>query len=123
MLWCESCDAADIRSGDWSGDWSCDRLGNKGRGRSRDLKRRKVGRKEKCALERNMLAWQLIYSQHYFKSHFSMRSCIRWLPDSFSLTGTLPQIMWEAGMEYFFTEAELVSTHVCGSCAIADMRK
>ena len=26
VLWCESCDAADIRSG----DWSCDRLGNKG---------------------------------------------------------------------------------------------
>jgi len=30
VLWCESCDAADIRSGDWSGDWSCDRLGNRG---------------------------------------------------------------------------------------------
>jgi len=30
VLWCELCDVADIRSGDWSGDWSCDRLGNKG---------------------------------------------------------------------------------------------
>jgi len=29
VLWCESCDVADIRSGDWSGDWSCDQLGNK----------------------------------------------------------------------------------------------
>jgi len=30
VLWCKLCDVADIRSGDWSGDWSCDRLGNKG---------------------------------------------------------------------------------------------
>ena len=69
------------------------------------------------------LARQLIYGQRYFESRFGMRSHVGWLPDSFGLTGALPQIMRGAGMEYFFTEAELVSAHVCGSCAIADMHE
>lgn len=50
------------------------------------------------------LARQLIYGQRYFESRFGMRSRVGWLPDSFGLTGALPQIMRGAGMEYFFTQ-------------------
>lgn len=50
------------------------------------------------------LARQLIYGQRYFESRFGIRSRTGWLPDSFGLTGALPQIMRGAGMEYFFTQ-------------------
>ncbi|KAH9970022.1 glycosyl hydrolases family 38 N-terminal domain-containing protein [Lactifluus volemus] len=37
------------------------------------------------------LARQLIFGQRYFESRFGMRSRVAWLPDSFGLTGALPQ--------------------------------
>ncbi|KAH9965647.1 glycosyl hydrolases family 38 N-terminal domain-containing protein [Russula compacta] len=50
------------------------------------------------------LARQLIYGQRYFESRFGLRSRVAWLPDSFGLTGALPQIIRGAGMDYFFTQ-------------------
>ncbi|KAI0287851.1 glycoside hydrolase family 38 protein [Russula brevipes] len=50
------------------------------------------------------LARQLTYGQRYFESRFGLRSRVAWLPDSFGLTGALPQIVRGAGMEYFFTQ-------------------
>ena len=39
------------------------------------------------------LARQLVYGQRYVQSCFGSRSRVAWLPDSFSLTGALPQII------------------------------
>jgi alpha-mannosidase len=50
------------------------------------------------------LARQLIFGQRYFESRFGLRSRVGWLPDSFGLTGALPQILRGAGMDYFFTQ-------------------
>jgi alpha-mannosidase len=50
------------------------------------------------------LARQLIFGQRYFESRFGKRSNVAWLPDSFGLTGALPQIIRGAGMDYFFTQ-------------------
>ncbi|KAF8259316.1 glycosyl hydrolases family 38 N-terminal domain-containing protein [Lactarius quietus] len=50
------------------------------------------------------LARQLIFGQRYFESRFGKRSRVAWLPDSFGLTGALPQIIRGAGMDYFFTQ-------------------
>ncbi|KAI0293181.1 glycosyl hydrolases family 38 N-terminal domain-containing protein [Multifurca ochricompacta] len=50
------------------------------------------------------LARQLILGQRYFESRFGLRSRVAWLPDSFGLTGALPQIIRGAGMNYFFTQ-------------------
>ena len=50
------------------------------------------------------LARQLTFGQRYFESRFGKRSTVAWLPDSFGLTGALPQIIRGAGMDYFFTQ-------------------
>jgi len=50
------------------------------------------------------LARQLIFGQRYFESRFGLRNRVAWLPDSFGLTGALPQIIRGAGMDYFFTQ-------------------
>jgi alpha-mannosidase len=50
------------------------------------------------------LARQLIFGQRYFESRFGSRNRVAWLPDSFGLTGALPQIVRGAGMDYFFTQ-------------------
>ncbi|KAI9447174.1 glycosyl hydrolases family 38 N-terminal domain-containing protein [Lactarius psammicola] len=50
------------------------------------------------------LSRQLIFGQRYFESRFGQRSRVAWLPDSFGLTGALPQIIRGAGMDYFFTQ-------------------
>ncbi|KAF8309652.1 glycoside hydrolase family 38 protein [Clavulina sp. PMI_390] len=51
------------------------------------------------------LSRQLIYGQRFFQSRFNGLRCeTGWLPDSFGLTGQLPQIMREAGMSNFFTQ-------------------
>ncbi|KAK7027819.1 glycoside hydrolase family 38 protein [Favolaschia claudopus] len=44
------------------------------------------------------LVRQMVYGQRYFESRWG------WLPDSFGLTGALPQLMRGAGMKYFFTQ-------------------
>ena len=60
------------------------------------------------------LARQLIYGQRYFESRFGARNRVGWLPDSFGLTGALPQILRGAGMDYFFTQK--LSWWVAHSC-------
>jgi alpha-mannosidase len=50
------------------------------------------------------LARQFVYGQRYFESRFGMRCDTAWLPDSFGLTGALPQLIRLAGMNYFFTQ-------------------
>jgi alpha-mannosidase len=58
-----------------------------------------------------VLAWQLVYGQRYFQSRFGSRSRVAWLLDSFGLTGTLPQIIHGAGMDYFSPRS------LAGECA------
>ncbi|KAG8972660.1 Glycoside hydrolase, 38 vacuolar alpha mannosidase [Tulasnella sp. 425] len=50
------------------------------------------------------LARQMIYGQRYFRSRFGVTSKVAWLPDSFGLSGALPQLIRGAGMENFFTQ-------------------
>lgn len=68
------------------------------------------------------LVRQMLYGQRYFESRFGLRCETGWLPDSFGLTGALPQIMRSCGeylsqdhltvflscnyqgMKYFFTQ-------------------
>lgn len=50
------------------------------------------------------LARQFIFGQRYFESRFGIRSKTAWLPDSFGLTGALPQLIRQSGMDYFFTQ-------------------
>ncbi|KAH9942858.1 glycosyl hydrolases family 38 N-terminal domain-containing protein [Amylocystis lapponica] len=50
------------------------------------------------------LARQFIFGQRYFESRFGMRCETAWLPDSFGLTGALPQLIRLADMKYFFTQ-------------------
>jgi alpha-mannosidase len=50
------------------------------------------------------LARQFIFGQRYFESRFGSRNDTAWLPDSFGLTGSLPQIIRQADMKYFFTQ-------------------
>lgn len=50
------------------------------------------------------LARQFIFGQRFFQSRFGIRCKTAWLPDSFGLTGALPQLIRLAGMDYFFTQ-------------------
>lgn len=50
------------------------------------------------------LARQMIFGQRYFESRFGARCDTAWLPDSFGLTGALPQIIRAADMKFFFTQ-------------------
>ena len=61
------------------------------------------------------LARQLIFGQRYFESRFGLRNRVAWLPDSFGLTGALPQIIRGAGMDYFFTQKLSWWVHVLES--------
>ena len=47
---------------------------------------------------------QFLFGQRYFESRFGKRCETSWLPDSFGLTGALPQLIRGAGMKYFFTQ-------------------
>ena len=49
------------------------------------------------------LARQFLYGQMFFEKEFGMRSSVAWLPDVFGFSWILPQIMKEAGIEYFST--------------------
>lgn len=54
------------------------------------------------------LARQFVLGRNYFKEHFgqdgaSVDSPILWLPDVFGYAWNLPQLIKEAGLEYFFT--------------------
>ena len=48
---------------------------------------------------------QMVFGQRYFESRFGKRCEVAWLPDSFGLTGALPQLIRGTG-EFF---AALVS--------------
>ena|SRR5258707_1446505 len=50
------------------------------------------------------LVRQVVMGQRYFETRFGKRCEVGWLPDSFGLTGALPQILRGAGMKYFFTQ-------------------
>lgn len=50
------------------------------------------------------LARQFIFGQRFFQTRFGIRCKTAWLPDSFGLTGALPQLIRLAGMDYFFTQ-------------------
>ncbi|KAF8064431.1 glycoside hydrolase family 38 protein [Lyophyllum atratum] len=50
------------------------------------------------------LVRQFVFGQRYFESRFGKRCDTAWLPDSFGLTGALPQLIRGAGMDYFFTQ-------------------
>ncbi|MDR1663419.1 MAG: alpha-mannosidase [Clostridiales bacterium] len=49
------------------------------------------------------LARQLLYGKQFFREEFGVDSKILWLPDSFGFTGSLPQILKLAGVDYFGT--------------------
>lgn len=46
---------------------------------------------------------QLLYGQQYYQNKFGEITKIAWLPDSFGFTWQLPQILKQAGIEYFVT--------------------
>ncbi|QRV99556.1 glycoside hydrolase family 38 protein [Ceratobasidium sp. AG-Ba] len=47
---------------------------------------------------------QVTFGQRYFQSRFGIRCETGWLPDSFGLSGSLPQLLRGAGMRRFFTQ-------------------
>ncbi len=47
---------------------------------------------------------QIVYSKEYFKEKMGLDVKILWLPDTFGFPVTLPQIMKEAGIDYFLTQ-------------------
>ena len=51
------------------------------------------------------LVRQFLLGRRYFREHFGAEaeSPVLWLPDTFGFPATLPQIMAEAGIRYFFT--------------------
>ncbi|KIY67661.1 glycoside hydrolase family 38 protein [Cylindrobasidium torrendii FP15055 ss-10] len=50
------------------------------------------------------LVRQFLFGQRFFESRFGKRCDTAWLPDSFGLSGALPQLIRGAGMKYFFTQ-------------------
>lgn len=51
------------------------------------------------------LARQFLYGRTFFRKHFGREaeSPVLWLPDVFGYTWSLPQLIKEAGLDYFFT--------------------
>jgi alpha-mannosidase len=49
------------------------------------------------------LVRQLLYGQKYFQRKFGQINKVAWLPDSFGFPWQLPQILSQAGIEYFVT--------------------
>jgi len=49
------------------------------------------------------IARHLVYSKRYFRERFGIDVRLLWLPDTFGFPATLPQIMREAGVDYFLT--------------------
>jgi alpha-mannosidase len=50
------------------------------------------------------LARQLLHGKRYFMQEFSYETKILWLPDVFGYPGNLPQLISEAGCDYFLTQ-------------------
>lgn len=49
------------------------------------------------------LARQFLWGQTYFARHFGRRHNSFWLPDTFGYSAAIPQIMRQAGVEFFYT--------------------
>lgn len=49
------------------------------------------------------LARQFLYGINYYKKHFGVRVKNLWLPDVFGYSGSLPQLIKKAGLDYFMT--------------------
>ncbi|TKJ93377.1 alpha-mannosidase [Paenibacillus sp. CFBP13512] len=49
------------------------------------------------------LARQLLYGQHFYRDEFGITSTIEWLPDTFGYCASLPQLLRQAGIDYFMT--------------------
>ena len=49
------------------------------------------------------LVRQFLYGKKFFQDEFDLDTRILWLPDVFGYTGSLPQIMRRAGVDYFVT--------------------
>jgi alpha-mannosidase len=50
---------------------------------------------------------QMLFGQRYFETKFGKRCETAWLPDSFGLTGALPQLIRGAGMQSLNLECYL----------------
>ncbi|OAQ30725.1 glycoside hydrolase family 38 protein [Linnemannia elongata AG-77] len=50
------------------------------------------------------LCRQFLYGQRYYEKNFGARCKIFWLPDTFGYSAQLPQIVKQAGAQYFFTQ-------------------
>jgi alpha-mannosidase len=50
------------------------------------------------------IARQLLYGQHYLEKTFGKSGTIAWLPDSFGFCWQLPQLLKQAGIDYFVTQ-------------------
>jgi alpha-mannosidase len=50
------------------------------------------------------LVRQLLHGQRFFKEEFGAESRIVWLPDVFGYPGNLPQLIKDAGCDYFLTQ-------------------
>ncbi|MCS7030461.1 MAG: glycosyl hydrolase-related protein [Gloeomargarita sp. SKYG116] len=46
---------------------------------------------------------QLVYGQRFFQQEFGVTCRVLWLPDTFGYQGNLPQLLKQAGIDYFFT--------------------
>lgn len=49
------------------------------------------------------LARQILYGQGFYKQEFGRCSTIEWLPDTFGYCASLPQLLKQAGIDYFMT--------------------
>ncbi|ASA24209.1 alpha-mannosidase [Paenibacillus donghaensis] len=49
------------------------------------------------------LVRQMLYGQGFYEQEFGKRSRIEWLPDTFGYCASLPQLLKQAGIDYFMT--------------------
>ncbi|MFP4974189.1 alpha-mannosidase [Paenibacillus sp. CN-4] len=49
------------------------------------------------------LVRQMLYGQNFYLEEFGKRSAIEWLPDTFGYCASLPQLLKQAGIDYFMT--------------------
>ncbi|MEK3682575.1 alpha-mannosidase [Paenibacillus sp. FSL R10-2736] len=49
------------------------------------------------------LVRQMLYGQGFYMEEFGKRSTIEWLPDTFGYCASLPQLLKQAGIDYFMT--------------------
>ncbi len=47
---------------------------------------------------------QLLFGQRFYKTRFGQRTNVFWLPDTFGYQSQIPQLVRNAGFDYFFTQ-------------------